>query len=141
LLDGAAVRRYVTAMRQSLHLSSRFRRLMTAATFSLASGVVVGCGDEGLADGVSDSTFVETMAELERIERAPGTDSLARVAARTAALQRRGLTQAQLEAAAASLADDPTRAIALYRAIDAKASGDTATRRDTTTGAAPRRRR
>jgi hypothetical protein len=51
-------------------------------------------------------------------------DSSARVAARTAALQRRGLTPKQVEAAAGALASDPKRALAVWRAIDRKVSGD-----------------
>jgi hypothetical protein len=87
--------------------------------------VLAACGRGTITDGVTDSAFVATMAELERVERAPGLDSSARVAARTTALQRRGLTQAQMEAAAGALADDPRRALAIWRAIDRKVSGDT----------------
>lgn len=128
-------------MRQPLHLTSGFRQLVAAATIVVGGVTTAGCGRDALADGVTDSTFVATMAELERIERAQEMDSLARVAARTAALQRRGLTQAQLEEAAASLADDPARAIALYRAIDARASGDSAGAPQGDGAAAARRRR
>lgn len=119
------------------HASSRFPCLSTAARVAspaqrgrvlairLAVLCVAGaCARDRIADGVTDSAFVATMAELERVERTPGLDSSARVAARAAALQRRGLTPAQLEAAAAALADEPERALALYRAIDQKASGD-----------------
>lgn len=112
------------------------RHLVLLVTIALAA-----CGRRELSEGVTDSTFVAAMADLERVERAPGLDDPARVAARTAALQRRGLTQAQLEAAAAALADDPARAVAVYRAIEARASGDTATRRDSTAGSAVLRRR
>ena len=124
LLDDVPTRHYVTPMRT--HLSSRFRRLTAATVLALTTAVPVGCNDDELADGVTDSAFVAAMAELERIDREPGADSAARVAARTAALQRRGLTPARLEAAAASLADDPAHALAIYRAIDAKAGVDPA---------------
>lgn len=117
------------------HLSSRFRRLTAAAAVALTSAVPVGCDSDELADGVTDSAFVAAMAELERIDRAPSGDSAARVAARTAALQRRGLTPARLEAAAASLADDPARALALYRAIDVKAGVDPSSETRRTPGA------
>jgi hypothetical protein len=117
------------------HLSSRFRRLTAVTILALTTAVPVGCGDDELADGVTDSAFVAAMAELERIEREPGADSAARVAARTAALQRRGLTPARLEAAAASLANDPARALAVYRAIDAKAGVDPASETSRTPGA------
>jgi hypothetical protein len=121
-----------------VHASSRFRCL-TPATIRdparrrarlvapcLALAFALAACDRGtITDGVTDSAFVATMAELERVERTPGLDSSARVAARTAALQRRGLTPAQVEAAAGALADDPRRALAIWRAIDRKASGDT----------------
>jgi hypothetical protein len=69
---------------------------------------------------MSDSTFVEAMAELQRIE----TDSLLahaqRADARLKALQERGLTSAALERKARSVADDPKRALAILNAIGAK---------------------
>ena len=118
-----------------MHLSSRFPYLWTArarrswetrAQLSIVavSVTLAACSRGTISDGVTDSAFVATMSELERVERAPGLDSSARVAARAAALQRQGLSRAQLEAAAASLAKDPTRALAVYRAIEARASDD-----------------
>ena len=86
--------------------------------------MLAACSRSTITDGVSDSAFVATMAELERIDRAPGMDSVARAAARAKALQRQGLSRAQLESAAAALGDDPKRALALWRAIDAKVSTD-----------------
>lgn len=141
-------------MQPLVHASSRFRCLSTAvglasswrrvralAACATLACATTACGSDTIVDGVTDSAFVAAMAELERVERAPGLDSSARVAARTAALQRRGLTPAQIEAAAAALADDPERALALYRAIDRKASGDTAAAAaPDTSGAGPRRR-
>jgi hypothetical protein len=117
------------------------RLVVLLASLVLVTLVLASCGRGALADGVTDSTFVAAMADLERVERAPGLDDPARVAARTAALQRRGLTRASLEAAAAALADDPERAVALYRAIGAKANGDSAVRRDSASGSAVLRRR
>lgn len=68
-------------------------------------------------DGVSETNFVATMVELRRLDAAT-TDSAARAAARAAVLQRRGLSASQLERYAASLADDPERAQALFARID-----------------------
>lgn len=99
-----------------------------------------GCRDQELAGGVTDSAFVAAMAELERVDRTPGLDSAARANARARALQSRGLTRAQLEEAAGSLADDPRRALTLYREIDRRASGDT-TRRGDSTFVPPQQRR
>jgi hypothetical protein len=91
---------------------------------------VAACSRGEIVDGVRDSAFVGAMAELQRIESTPGLDSAQRDAARRKALQGRGLTQAQLERAAAALADDPARARALFEAVAQRASGaDTAGKR------------
>lgn len=102
---------------------------------------LAACGRGTITEGVTDSAFVATMAELESVERAPGLDSSARVAARAAALQRRGLTPAQIEAAAVALADEPKRALELYRAIERKANGDSLPPAPPGGSAAPVRRR
>ena len=67
--------------------------------------------------GVTDSTFVATMTELNRIDADEGLDSARRVSARDSVLQGRDLTAAQLEAAARALADDPDRAYTLWQRI------------------------
>ena len=81
-------------------------------------------GGESLA-GVSDSTFVQTMAELRIVHGRAEIDSAARAAALDSILQRRGLTPEQLEQAARALAEDPERALELWRAIDRLVRGDT----------------
>jgi hypothetical protein len=86
-----------------------------------------GCGCAGQAGGMSDSTFVATMAELRKIAATSPGDSARIAAARAAALQRRGLTPAQLERAAGALADDPDHAAKVWQAIARKTSS-TATR-------------
>lgn len=73
---------------------------------------------EAMRGGVSDATFVATMVELRRLDGAAEMDSAARVAGRAAVLQRRGLTAPRLERFAATLADDPARAQALFAQID-----------------------
>ena len=98
-----------------------------------------GCRDSTLATGVSDSTFVAVMAELKRAHSAPGLDSAGRDARRKAILQGRGLTPAQLESAAAQLAKNPTRAQAVWQAIERRGV-DTVTKTppiDTTKKATP----
>jgi hypothetical protein len=91
--------------------------LLGVALTALASG----CRDSTLATGVSDSTFVAVMAELKRAKDAPGLDSAGRDARRKAILQGRGLTPAQLESAAVQLAKNPTRAQAVWQAIERRA--------------------
>lgn len=119
-----------------VRLPNVVRRLAVALLATAA-----GCGSGELAGGMTDSAFVATMAELERVDRTPGLDSAARANARSRALQGRGLTRAQLEAAAGSLADDPERALALYREIDRRASGDTSRRADSAFAVPGSRRR
>lgn len=77
-----------------------------------------GCQARDIVPGVTDSTFVRTMVELRRVQGNPSLDDSARAAARAAALKRHGLTAAQLERAARSLATDPERAQALFRAVN-----------------------
>ena len=71
--------------------------------------------------GVGDSTFVQTMAALHRIEVDPTLDSAGKAAARRAVLQDRGLSPEQLERAARALADDPARAATIWSRIDSTA--------------------
>ena len=88
-----------------------------------------GCHRGEIVAGVSDSTFVRTMAALRRVNSDAALDSAARASARAAVLQREGLTPDQLERAASALADDPERAGALFAAIDrAAARADSARR-------------
>ena len=101
--------------------------LLGVAFCTLASG----CRDSTLATGVSDSTFVAVMADLKRTKDAPGLDSAGRDARRKAILQGRGLTPTQLESAALQLAKNPTRAQAVWQAIERRAL-DTASRKPPT---------
>ena len=75
--------------------------------------------------GMSDSAFVATMAELQKIQEDPLLDSAAQDAARTRVLQTRGLTPQELERAARALAADPEYAAEIVQAIDRQARGDT----------------
>lgn len=99
-------------------------RLLCVHVVALAMTLSACEGGEGLA-GVSDSTFVQTMAELRIVHGRAEIDSAARAAALDSILQRRGLTPEQLEQAARSLAEDPERALELWRAIDRRVRGDT----------------
>lgn len=77
---------------------------------------MVGCARGDIVPGVSDSTFVATMAELRRAEGST-SDTAAVAAARRRILQQRGLTVEQMDRAARKLANDPPRATALFDAI------------------------
>jgi len=88
-------------------------------------GTTAGCRGAELANGISDSTYVAVMADLKRVQNAPGMDSASRAARRDSILQGRGLTPAQLEAAARQLALNPGRAQTVWQAVERRAA-DTA---------------
>jgi len=82
----------------------------------LLACAIVGCARGDIVPGVSDSTFVATMAELRRAQGST-PDTAAVAAARRRILQQRGLTVDQMDRAARKLANDPERAAALFDAI------------------------
>ena len=88
-------------------------------------GSVTGCRRSQLATGVSDSAFVAVMADLKRVQDAPGVDSAQRAVRRDSILQSRGLTPAQLEAAAKQLAQNPGRAQTVWQAVQQRAADPT----------------
>jgi hypothetical protein len=84
---------------------------------------VAGCQGGGDSTGVSDSTFVRVMADLKRVRDTPGLDSAQRAFRRDSILQGRGLTPAQLEAAARQLAENPGHAQTVWQAVERRAAG------------------
>ena len=72
--------------------------------------VIAGCTRDGLAPGMSDSTYIASMVALLRVGGDATLDSAGRAAARRTVLQQRGLTPEQLEQWARGLARDPQRA-------------------------------
>ena len=88
-------------------------------------GPAAGCRREDLATGISDSTFVAVMADLKRVRDTPGMDSAQRAQRRDSVLQSRGLTPAQLEAAAHQLARNPGRAQPVWQAVERRAADTT----------------
>ena len=79
-----------------------------------------GCARRDIVPGVSDSTFVATMADLRRAQGST-TDTVALATARRRILQQRGLTVDQMDRVARALANDPSRAAALFDAIAKRA--------------------
>jgi hypothetical protein len=88
--------------------------------FLILACAVVGCARGDIVPGVSDSTFVSTMAELHRAEGST-TDTAALAAARKRILQQRGLTVEVMDRAARALANDPKRAADVFDAIEKRA--------------------
>jgi hypothetical protein len=105
------------------------RRLFHLPVFLACA--MVGCARSEIVPGISDSTFVATMADLRRAD-ALGTDSAAKAAARRRILQQRGLTVKQMDDAAKALAKDPQRLVDVFVAIDKRAVNavDSASLRD-----------
>ena len=91
-------------------------------TILVCLGSTAGCRRSELATGVSDSAFVAVMADLKRVQDAPGMDSAQRAARRDSVLQSRGLTPAQLETAARELARNPARAQTVWQAVEQRAA-------------------
>ena len=91
----------------------------------VALAAVTGCQRSRSANGVSDATFVAVMADLKRVQDAPGLNVSQKAARRDSVLQSRGLTPAQLEQAARELAQNPTRAQTVWQAVQRRAA-DTA---------------
>lgn len=89
----------------------------TLAIHALVLSGLVGCRQGEIVAGVTDSAFVATMTALTRINADSSLDSARRAVARDSLLQSRDLTAAKLERAARALANDPDRALALWRRI------------------------
>ena len=96
----------------------------TLAIHALVLSGLVGCRQGGIGGGVTDSTFVATMAALIRINADGTLDSARRTVARDSVLQSRDLSAATLERAARALADDPDRALALWQRIRKESPGE-----------------
>ena len=84
----------------------------------LALTWLAACRRAELPSGLTDSTFVITMAELRRVNEDRTLDSARRARAREGVLIRRKVTPAQLERAAEVYAADPERASAVWQAIE-----------------------
>jgi hypothetical protein len=92
----------------------------------VALAAVTGCQRSRSANGVSDATFVAVMADLKRVQDAPGSNASQKAARRDSVLQSRGLTPGQLEQAARELAQNPTRAQTVWQAVQRRAADTTA---------------
>jgi hypothetical protein len=80
--------------------------------------LTAGCPGRNQLEGMSDSTFVDVMARLHRVEMDQRLVREQRDSVRAIILEERGITPEQLESAAQSLAAQPDRAIALWQAIE-----------------------
>ncbi len=88
----------------------------------IALAAVTGCQGSRSSNGVSDSTFVAVLADLKRVQIAPGLSSSQRAASRDSVLQIHGLKPAQLAEAAKQLAENPARAQTVWQAIQRRAA-------------------
>jgi hypothetical protein len=91
------------------------RQLAIAAVLAI---VATACRGGDIVNGVSDSTFVRTMIALRQLPIGISVDTGARARSRDSILRAHDITAAELEAAAARLADQPDRAAQLWRVIE-----------------------
>ena len=98
------------------------------ALVAFAAALAAACTGAMGEPGVSDSTFVRTMAKLNAIDRDSVLDSAGRANAKQQLLQEEGLTSEALIEAAGRLADDPKRARDVFLAIDRRTDSMTTQR-------------
>lgn len=104
---------------------------------ALALLVAAGCRSRDIVRGVPDSTFVATIAELRRVPQLAPADSGRRQTLRDSIMRVHRVTREQLDAAARTLAERPSRAKSVWDAIDAKSGVSSANTTTTTTLVAP----
>jgi hypothetical protein len=95
----------------------RLARAILHATMLAGLTAYAGCR-RAAPTGMSDSTFVATMADLRRIERDTTLNDSGRASARREALRTHRVTPGELERAARALAENPRRALTVWEAID-----------------------
>jgi len=78
-----------------------------------------------LAPGVSDSTYVAVIAQLEQVQRDSMSDDSTRRTARQNTFTRYKVSPEAIEEASATLASDPQRALKLWQAIDRRFKAST----------------
>jgi hypothetical protein len=94
-----------------------FRRWLALVALVLMAGVS-GCRRDKASAGISDSTFVATIAQLHAVNADTSLDSTGRAAARQAVLREQGVTGEALERAARAMAADPEHALVVWTAIE-----------------------
>ena len=94
-------------------------RTRLALSVTLICALVVGCR-RGRAPslGVADSTFVDALRELRRVQADSSLDVTMKDSSRRMILRRYSVTIAQLEHAARLLAESPAHASDLWRQIE-----------------------
>ena len=92
-------------------------KIRTIAVHGLMLGGIVACRPDGVAGGMSDSTFVAVTSALRKVNTAEGLDSARRAVVRDSVLQSRDLTADALERAARDIGADPDRALAVWQQI------------------------
>src|SRR4051794_15549227 len=103
-----------------MRTTSVARHLSVSGLIALAT--VTGCQRSRSSNGVSDSAFVAVLADLKRVQGAPGMSPSQRAASRDSILQIHGLKPAQLEQAAKQLAENPARAQTVWQAVQQRAA-------------------
>jgi hypothetical protein len=94
-------------------------RTRLALSVTLICAIAGGCRNGRAPNlGMPDTTFVNTLGELRRIETDTSLDVTMKDSSRRMVLRRHKVTSAQLEHAARVLAESPARASDLWRQIE-----------------------
>lgn len=88
----------------------------------LAALAAAACKPAPADLGMSDSAYVQVMAELRVVADQPNVDKGLRAQRRAAVFRKHGVDAARLERIAAELEREPQRAADLWRRIDDKAA-------------------
>jgi hypothetical protein len=85
--------------------------------------LVAACRRDQVFVDMTDSTYVQTMVALRQLPVGQGIDVGTRNRQRDSILREFGVTAAQVESTAVRLANDPTRAAEIWRAIESPVRG------------------
>lgn len=83
---------------------------------------LVACKPKPADLGMSDSTYVQVLAELRQVGDQSGVPPALRATRRDAVFRKHKTTAEAIEAASAALTADPSRAAELWRKVDEKAA-------------------
>lgn len=97
-------------------------RVACRPLLALVLVALAGCAREAADLGMSDSTYVQVLAELRQVGDQANVAPALRATRRDAVFRKHKVSPAALEAASAALAAEPTRAAELWRKVDEKAA-------------------
>ena len=97
-------------------------RVVRGSSLALLIPLLTACARPSVELGMSDSTYVQVLAELRQVGDQSNVAPVLRATRRDAVFRRHKLSPTELEAASAALTSDPSRAAELWRKVDEKAA-------------------